>query len=139
MAVRSVTLMVLGLLATGPTLAAEGDRTDMSGEKVIDVTAPKDVAGRAAKFEDSLKKIGFTGHVVSCQGMVDLPAGADGGDHGYGAVCKLDQGGKPSEVLLCDDTEFGHFAMAAEKFGRARDDIALFVDENCTGESGEKD
>jgi hypothetical protein len=139
MTVRLVAFAIFGLLAVRPALAAEGDRTDMSGEKVVDVTAPKDVADRAAKFEDSLKKLGFPGRVAACQGMVDLPAGTEGGDHAYGAVCKLDQGGKQSEVLLCDDTLFGHFAMAAEKFGKARDDVALFVDENCTGDAGEKD
>lgn len=139
MTIRLVALAAFGLLAVGPTFAAEAERSDLSGEKVIDVTAPKDVADRAEKFEESLRKLGFSGKIVACQGMIDLPAGVENGDHGYGAVCKLDQGGRQSEVLLCDDTLFGRFAMAAEKFGKSRDDVALFADENCTGDSGDTD
>jgi len=66
--------------------------------------------------------------------MVDLPAGVDGGDHSYGAVCKLDAGGRQSDVMLCDDTIFGHFAMRGGKFVNDRDTVAMFTDENCTGD-----
>ena len=134
-----IRLLILMLTLSGPALAAEGERTDLSGETVLDVTQPKDVADRTHRFEDGLKKLGFSGHVVSCQGMVDLPAGVADGDHSYGALCKLDQGGKQSDVMLCDDNMFNHFAMAAGAVTAKRDAIALFVDENCTGDSGDTD
>lgn len=132
-------LLVLLLVLSGPALAAEGERTDLSGETVLDVTQPKDLADRTHRFEDRLKKLGFPGRVVSCQGMVDLPAGVADGDHSYGAVCKLDQGGKQSDVMLCDDTMFNHFAVKANAFVNKRDAIALFTDENCTGDSQDTD
>jgi hypothetical protein len=123
---------VLG--ACGPACAAEGDRSDLSSETVLDVTQPKDIADRTHRFEEHLTKLGFTGKIVSCQGMVDLPAGVEGGDHSYGAVCKLDAGGRQSDAMLCDDNIFGHFAMRADKFVNTREAVAMFTDENCTGD-----
>ncbi len=134
-----IRLLALLLALSGTTLAAEGERTDLSGETVVDVTQPKDLAARTHRFEDRLKKLGFPGRVVSCQGMVDLPAGVVDGDHSYGAVCKLDQGGEQAEVMLCDDNIFNHFAIKANAFINKRDAIALFTDENCTGDSEDTD
>jgi hypothetical protein len=124
--------LLLGLSV--PALATEGDRSDLSSETVLDVTQAKDVADRSHQFEESLKTLGFSGRLVSCQGMVDLPAGVEAGDHAYGAVCKLDQGGHQSDVMLCDDTLFGHFAMKSGRLVNTRDAIAMFADENCTGD-----
>jgi hypothetical protein len=123
------TALLLLLIAT-PAFAAEGDRSDLSSETVLDVTQPNDIAARTHGFEDGLRKLGFPGKVASCRGMLDLPAGVEGGDHAYGAVCKLDQ----ADVLVCNDTLFGHFAMKAGKFASGRDDVAMFTDENCTGD-----
>lgn len=127
-------MIALLLAFCAPALAAEGERSDLSSETVLDVTQPKDLADRTHRFDESLQKLGFSGHIVSCQGMVDLPAGVEGGDHSYGAVCKLDSGGRQSEVMLCDDILFDHFAMKADKFVKSRDAVAMFADENCTGD-----
>ena len=134
-----IRLLSLFLALSGPAFAAEGERTDLSSETVLDVTQPKDVADHAHRFEDGLKKLGFSGHVVSCRVMVDLPAGVADGDHSYGALCKLDPGGKESDVMLCDDNMFNHFAMAAGAVTAKRDEVALFTDENCSGDSGDTD
>jgi hypothetical protein len=130
---RGPLIMVL-LAACAPALAAEGDRSDLSSETVLDVTVPKNIADRTHRFEEHLAKLGFAGKVVSCQGMIDLPAGVEGGDHSYGAVCTLDAGGHRSDVMLCDDILFGHFAMPADKFVNTREAVAMFTDENCSGD-----
>ena len=127
-------LIALLLAASLPALAAEGDRSDLSSETVLDVTQPKDIAERTQHFGAQLAKLGFAGKIVSCQSMVDLPAGVAGGDHSYGAVCRLDVGGQQSDAMLCDDTAFGHFAMRGGKFAHDRDAVAMFTDENCTGD-----
>jgi hypothetical protein len=127
-------LIALLLAVCAPALAAEGDRSDLSSETVLDVTVPKTIADRAQRFEEHLRKLGFAGKIVSCQGMVDLPAGVEGGDHSYGAVCTLEAGGHQSEAMLCDDNIFGHFAMRADKFVNTREAVAMFTDENCSGD-----
>jgi hypothetical protein len=127
-------LIALLLASCTPALAAEGDRSDLSSETVLDVTQPKDIADRTHRFEEHLQKLGFSGQVVSCQGVVDLPAGVEGGDHSYGAVCRLESAGHQSDVMLCDDTLFGHFAMKGGRLVNTRDSTAMFVDENCTGD-----
>lgn len=128
-------LFLIALLAVAPcALAAEGDRSDLSGETVLDVTQAKDIADHVARFGQGLAKLGFAGRIIGCTGMVDLPAGVEGGDHSYGAVCTLEAGGKQSAAMICDDTLFGHFAMRAGKFVNSRDAVAMFTDENCSGE-----
>jgi hypothetical protein len=121
-------------MVAAPAFAAEGDRSDLSSETVLDVIQPKDVAVRTHGFEDGLRKLGFPGKIASCRGMLDLPAGVEGGDHAYGAVCTLGDPVQQSEALICNDTLFGHFAMKAGKFASGRDDVAMFTDENCTGD-----
>jgi hypothetical protein len=37
-------------------------------------------------------------------------------------------------VMLCDDILFGHFAMPADKFVNTREAVAMFTDENCSGD-----
>jgi hypothetical protein len=126
---RGVAIALL-LAASAPAIAVEGDRSDLSSETVLDITQPNDVAAHTHSFEDGLRKLGFSGKIASCRGMLDLPAGVEGGDHAYGAVCKLDQG----DALICNDILFGHFAIKAGKFASGRDDVAMFTDENCTGD-----
>ena len=45
-----VRFLLLALMLSTPTLAAEGVRTDLSGETVLDVTQPKDMADRTHRF-----------------------------------------------------------------------------------------
>jgi hypothetical protein len=136
---RFAILGVLTLLAiAGRGLAQEAgpDKggADLSGETIIDVAEAKTVADRMARFDRALQRIGFSARLTGCAGMIDLPAGVAGGDHSYGAICTADVAGKPVKLLLCDDDLIGHFALKASGFSGSRDAIALFVDENCTGD-----
>lgn len=83
---------------------------------------------KAALLRHSL----ISGELKECERVIDIPVGTAKGNHSYGGICTLEQGGKEIRFMICADVMVGHQVV---KFGGMLSDVKLaqFVAMNCYG------
>jgi hypothetical protein len=99
-------------------------------QRVLDEKA---VAERTKQFEGEMQRLGFSGHIQSCNHIMLVGVGVRGGNMSYGAVCQIAVNGKVQSVVVCDDDMVGHFGLKAFTFVMSDDFVAEFVKSNCYG------
>jgi hypothetical protein len=52
-------------------------------------------------------------------------------DGSFGAVCSIDGGNIPRDIMLCDDTLLGRLTIRAWGFVYAEDNVLEFTKRNC--------
>ena len=79
-----------------------------------------------------LAQSSISGELKECEKVIDLPVGTAKGNHSYGGICTLDQGGKEIKFIICADIMVGHQVM---QFGGilSQERLAKFVALNCFG------
>jgi hypothetical protein len=78
------------------------------------------------------KKLGVEAAVSACKFAVQVAVGYAGSNISHGAICSMKVGQRSRTMMLCDDEQFGHFALSVDA-AETEAWVIDFVRNNCYG------
>jgi len=122
------------LAHTGKYIANPASCDIPDGKSCRSVVTYRDASVRIDSFNQSLAATRKGAKIVGCYKLVDLPVGTANGNHSFGGYCRMDEGGARTDVMICNDDMFGHFAVDRAEAKDAGDKALVdYVNTRCFG------
>jgi hypothetical protein len=105
-------IATLGLVLMGAQLGYA--QTEPPAEPAArPVTDERQVQDIVVQFQGQLDRLGGVGHITRCGPVLALVTPQTGGfDRSYGASCDVQFTDRRLQVMMCDDTRGGEFALS---------------------------
>jgi uncharacterized protein len=75
------------------------------------VILDRDPNARIISFNETLTQQKNPGRIIGCTQLLELPVGYANSNDSYGGYCVIENGAARTQVEICNDDMFGHFAM----------------------------
>lgn len=127
----SFVILVATIANAGPsTTFISGVTVATDNGAALQIANPNE---RNASFDANIQRRKLHGRIAACSSLVDVPVGTAHGNHSFGGLCTLVDGGNKASVMICDDEMVGHFRMEKIDHKVATQELINFIISNCFG------